>query len=186
LGQGFRFGTAAALPPHAPAAWTLPAFRHREQSIAGSPFEVVRDHSPVRTARRSTVLALSHHVESLASPAIDPPMLLSALQHGKHFSESTRDRYRKLAERSVLVAVFGEMLPRNLGRGIRTVTLDSADPLGNEWTVVALGPHISAALIAREQPGSTGRNGDREFDMVLTYDRNLVTSAARALMYRLV
>ena len=66
------------------------------------------------------------------------------------------------------------------------MTLDSADPLGNEWTVVALGPHISAALIAREQPGSTGRNGDREFDMVLTYDRNLVTSAARALMYRLV
>jgi len=186
LGQGFRFGAAAPLSPGAPSSWSLPTGLRREQSIAGSPFDVVRHHSPVRTARRSTVLALSHHVESLATPAFDPPILLSALQHRKHFTETTRDRYRKLAERSVLVAVFGEMLPSDLGRGVRSVTLDSADPLGNEWTVIALGPHISAALIAREQPGSTGRNGDREFDMVLTYDRKLVTAAARALMYRLV
>ncbi len=154
--------------------------------MAGSLFDAVRDHAAVRTARRSTVIALSHHVESLASPAFDPPILLTALQHGKHFSVTTQNRYRKLAKRSVLVAVFGEMLPRNLGPGIRGVTLDSSDPLRDEWTVIALGPHISAALIAREQPGSTGCNGDREFDMVLTYDRNLVTSIASALMYRLL
>ncbi len=186
LGQGFRFGAAAPLSPSPPASWSLPADLRRDQSIAGSPFDAVRDRLPMRTVRRSTVMALSHHVESLASPAFDPPMLLTALQHRKHFSTTTRHRYRKLAERSVLVAVFGQMLPRDLGRGVRGVTLDSADPMGDEWVVIALGPHISAALIAREHPVSSDRNGDQLFDMVLTYDRRLVTSAARALIYRLL
>src|SRR6478609_1546122 len=71
-GQGYRFGAAAPLPPSTPAPWwSLPAAPRHEQSIADSPFDAVRDHSPVRT-RRSTVLALAHHVESLASPAFDP------------------------------------------------------------------------------------------------------------------
>ena len=120
-GQGYRFGAAAPLPPSTPTAWwSLPAAPRREQSMAGSPFDAVRDHSPVRT-RRSTVLALSHHVESLASPAFDPPILLTAMQHGRHFGETTRARYRRLAERSALVAVFGESLPQKLAPGIRGV-----------------------------------------------------------------
>ena len=61
------------------------------------------------------MLALSPHVESLARPAFDPPILLSTLQHGKHLTLASRDRYRSLAKRSVLVAVFGEKLPRELG-----------------------------------------------------------------------
>ena len=186
-GQGYRFGAAAPLPPSTPAAWwSLPAAPRREQSMPGSPFDAVRDHSPVSTARRSTVLALCHHVESLASPAFDPPILLTAMQHGRHFGETTRDRYRRLAEGSALVAVFGESLPQKLEPGIRGVILDAADPVSDEWAVIALGPHISAAMVAREQPSSSGRNGDQHFDMVLTYDRKLVTAAARALMDRLV
>lgn len=184
LGQGFRFGAVAPLPSGTPASWSLPSLLRREHSITGSPFDAVRGRSPVRKVSRSTVAALSHHVESLARPALDPPILLTALQHRKYFSETRRDRYRRLAERSVMVAVFGEMLPRGLGPGIRSVTLDSADPLRNECTVIALGPHTSAALIAREHPDSPS-NGDQLFDMVLTYDRELVVSAARALMYRI-
>ena len=185
-GQGYRFGAAAPLPPSTPAPWwSLPAAPRHEQSIADSPFDAVRDHSPVRT-RRSTVLALAHHVESLASPAFDPPILLTAMQRGRHFGETTRARYRRLAERSALVAVFGESLPQKLAPGIRGVPLDAADPLSDQWAVIALGPHISAAMIAREQPSSSDRYGDQHFDMVLTYDRELVTAAARALMDRLV
>ena len=86
-GQGFRLGAAAPLPPGTPAAWWSCRLPRREQSVAGSPFDAVRDHSPVRTRRR-TVLALAHHVESLASPALDPPILLTALQRGRHFGET--------------------------------------------------------------------------------------------------
>ena len=68
----------------------------------------------------------------------------------------------------------------------RARPLDAADPLSDQWAVIALGPHISAAMIAREQPCSSGRYGDQHFDMVLTYDRELVTAAARALMDRLL
>ncbi|MDZ4264145.1 MAG: DICT sensory domain-containing protein, partial [Mycobacterium sp.] len=185
LGQGFRFGAAAPLPSGSPVPWSLPAVPGREQPIAASPFEVVRARSPVRTTRRSTVIALSHHVESLARPAFDPPILLTALQHRRHFSETRWNRYRRLAERSVLVAVFGETLPRGLGPGIRGVNLNSTDPLCHEWTIIALGPHTSAAVIAREHAGPAATKGEEQFDMVLTYDRELVTAAARALMYRI-
>jgi len=65
------------------------------------------------------------------------------------------------------------------------VRLDSADPLCNEWIVVALGPHISAAVIAREHARPARTTGEGRFDIVLTYDRELVISAARALMYRI-
>lgn len=185
LGQGYRFGSAAPLPPSTPASWSLPT-NPRQQAIADSPFDAVRGHAPVRTVRRSTVVALSHHIERLARPGFDAPILLAALQHKKFFSDSMRDRYRRIAERSVLVAVFGEQVPWVLGPGIRGVPVDSEDPLCNEWTVIALGPHTSAALIAREQPGSARSNGDQPFDMVLTYDRKLVTEAARTLMYRIL
>lgn len=184
LGQGFRFGAAAPLPPSAPAQWSLPTTLRRQRSIAESPFDVVCNRAPIRKARQSTLIALSHHVENLATPAFDPPILLTALQHEAYFTEATRNRYRKIAARSVMVAVFGELLPRGLGPGIRTLTLDSADPLRNEWAVIALGPHTSAALIARGHPDPPTR-GDQLFDMVLTYDRDLVTSAARTLMHRI-
>ena len=64
--------------------------------------------------------------------------------------------------------------------------LDAADPLSDQWAVIALGPHISAAMIAREQPSSSGRNGDQHFDMVLTYDRKLVTACCTRPHDRLV
>ena len=119
---------------------------------SGSPFDAVRGHSPVRTARRSTVLALCHHVESLASPAFDPPILLTAMQHDRHFGETTRDRYRRLAEGSALVAVFGQQLPQQLAPGIRGVPLAAADPPRDQWAVIALGPHISAARPPANNP----------------------------------
>ena len=63
------------------------------------------------------------------------------------------------------------------------------DPLRGEWNVVVVGPHDAAALLAREVqgPGDTHgddsrREDDREFDTVLTHDRELVLAAARSMM----
>lgn len=52
--------------------------------------------------------------------------------------------------------------------------------------MVALGPHTAAALIARENPQAQADASDdeRRFDFVITYDRALVTAAARTLLNR--
>ena len=59
----------------------------------------------------------------------------------------------------------------------------SSDPLCAEWTVVVLGPHTAAALLGRERTDNdSAADDDRRFDFVVTYDRSLVTMAARNLL----
>lgn len=72
-------------------------------------------------------------------------------------------------------------MPANPAPGVRSIALDPYDPLAIEWTVVVCGAHHAAALIAID----LGDDGDREFEFVVTYDRTLVTAAARALIERL-
>lgn len=49
---------------------------------------------------------------------------------------------------------------------------------------MVLGAHTAAALMARDL-GDAGVDGDREFEFVVSYDRALVTAAARSLVGRL-
>ena len=115
-------------------------------------------------------------------------MVFTALQRDEYFSEATRGRYRKLGACCPLVAVFGRDMPTDLGPGVRGVTLHPSAPLCTEWTVVVLGPHYSAALIARERSDAVEmlrHDDDRRFDFVITYDRALVTAAARNLLDRI-
>lgn len=189
LGQGYLFGRPGPLEQDATLTWTLPR-RASPIGFSGlSPFDLVAGTSPVRTARKATLMALSRHIESQAAQAADPPLLFTALQRSEYFTGATRDRYRRLAETCPLMAVFGLDLPSDLGSGVRGVRLDPSDPLCAEWTVVALGPHNATALIAREHDDNDDhhrRDHDRRFDFVITYDRSLVTAAARGLLGRML
>ncbi|KAA0095980.1 EAL domain-containing protein [Mycolicibacterium sp. P1-18] len=188
LGQGYKFGRPGALDHYPLAAgWSLPV-RPPSRAIAfGSPFDLVRDRATIRTGRKQTLTAFSRHIESQAHDSTDTPILLTALQHAKHFTGRTRRAYRDLAGRSSMVAVFGANMPADFGSGVRGVALESTDALAKEWTVLALGPHLAAALIAREHDDDgeeTRRDGDRRFDFVITYDRAIVTAAACNLLAR--
>ena len=188
LGQGYFFGRPGPLGQDPTATWSRSTPRQIRGSGIGSPFDLVAGTSPVRTARKAILTSLSRHIESQVEHAADPPMLFTALQRNEYFSGDTRQYYRTLAETCPLVAVFGADMPTDLGSGVRGVCLDAADPLQSEWTVVALGPLYSAALIARERHDDRGRNrrdGDRQFDFVITYDRPVVTAAARSLLERM-
>jgi hypothetical protein len=50
--------------------------------------------------------------------------------------------------------------------------------------VAVVSPHFAAALVARDL-GDAGPDGDRRFDFVLTYDRDLVVDVAACLMSRI-
>lgn len=189
LGQGRHFGWPAALESDmAINPWTEWGKAERRVSPdPGSPFGLLGQHHPPKTARKKTVVAFSQHIETQAARAADPPIVLTALQRSQHLTPRTMARYRDLAARSPLVAVFGAQMPPEPASGIRGIALDVDDPLTAEWTVVTLGPHTAAALIAREHPGNTAdtADSDRRFDFVMTYDRALVTAAARNLLSRI-
>ncbi len=188
LGQGYRFGRPGPLEDPATVGWRrVSRPPHRGPSPA-SPFCHLVERERVRTARKATLMAFSRHIETQAAHSADPSMVLSAMQSAQHVTKSTRQRYCELARTSPLVAIFGEDVPVDLGPGVRGGPLHPADPLCSEWIVLALGSHNAAALIARERDGSDDAlpEGDRRFDFVITYERALVTAAARNLLDRLL
>ena len=186
LGQGFLFGRPGPLPLRSnTVAWSPPAVPTSVDGAFGSPFDAVVDDPFVRTGRKRTLLAMSRHLEEQACNSTDTPMVLTALQDGRHFGPATRDRYALLAARCPLVAVFGSNLVANDPPAVRTVELPAGDPLSAQWVVLTLGPHTAAALIARERRGGpTLVEDDRLFDFVVTHDRTVITAAAVALLNR--
>jgi EAL domain-containing protein (putative c-di-GMP-specific phosphodiesterase class I) len=188
LGQGFKFGhpgPISAIPP-LPAEWAVP--RPAIRKSARTPYDLAESGPvPCRIGRKQVLIALSAHIEAQAGCTADPPIVLATLQQYRYFSTGTRQRYVELAEFCPLVAVFGQGLPERLDSGIRGVALRSDDPLCEEWTVVALGPQLAVALIARERPGSVESSEyDRQFEFVLTYERRMVTEVAHSLLARML
>lgn len=188
LGQGWRFGRARSIADGSrPVRWTMPNRRTSVPAEPRSPFEVAARTCVPRTVRKTTLLAFSEHIESQAQHSVDPPMVMTALQRVEYFTPGTRTRYHVLAQRCPLVAVFGADLPEDLGGRVRGVPLDGSDPVCREWTVLVLGPHTAAALIARERGTDDAEvdDADRRFDVVMTYDRSVVTRCARSLLDRM-
>lgn len=190
LGQGWRYGRPAALNGRVPAAWSPPPREDGPPPAAASPFDLVASRTSVRTARKRTLHAFTRHIERQASRVADPPMVLAALQRAEHYTTRTRTQYRALADTCPLVAIFAAGLPIDPQSKVREISLEPSDPLCEEWTVVVLGPHHCVALLARELESDVHRtdivDDDRRFEFAITYDRDLVTAAARNMLDRML
>ncbi|WP_407345328.1 EAL domain-containing protein [Pengzhenrongella phosphoraccumulans] len=152
--------------------------------LHSSPCQLLEKVRQVRRAPKSLLLPLSLSLEQMALQARVPPVLLAGFEHAKFFTPATVRRYTELAVRLPFVCALGRDMPAVPAPGVRGAALSPQDPLATEWTVVVLGAHKAAALIARDL-GHDGDDGDREFEFVVSYDRTLVTAAAHSLIGRL-
>jgi EAL domain-containing protein (putative c-di-GMP-specific phosphodiesterase class I) len=189
MGQGYRFGRPGELDT-APETAAVPDVRRMEpERVEPSVFGVTTHGLTTRVVRKRTLLELSRHIERLAESAESAPIVLTTLQQHSNFSLTTQRRYTALADRSPLVLVFGIGVPEDLPPRVRWVDIAADDPLSSEWTIVVLGPHTAAALVAQEQVSSPYSpslpDGERRFEAAITFDRARVTRAARTLMARL-
>lgn len=189
MGQGYRFGRPGELDT-APDTSGVPAWRSTVEPSAGaSIFDMAAPNLTTRVVRKRTLLELSRHIERLAETAESAPIVLTTVQKHTNFNRETRQRYATLAERSPLILVFGVGVPSELTPSVRWVDIAPDDPLSSEWTIVVLGPHTAAALVAQERYPAESHtfmsDGDRRFEAAITFDRATVTRAARMLMTRL-
>lgn len=152
--------------------------------LGATPYDLLTASRSTRRAPKRLLLPLSQTLEVAAMQARVPPMLLACFQKAQHFSPATALRYTALGDRLPFVCVLGEDMSAVPAPNVRGAALHRDDPLTLEWTVVILGAHESAALIARDC-GDTGVDSEREFEFVVTHDRGLVTSVAHALVGRL-
>lgn len=186
LGQGWHFGmpTPTPTPAAGPVAVTLPPEPLGVTGPAASPFAALPPGSGLRRSTKALLVEMSLHLERQAASLGGLCLVASTFQEAANFTRSTARRYTELAELTGFVCVFGRELTSEPASGVRSGELEADDPVYEEWDVVVLSPHFSAALLARDlrTPG-TGET-EREFEYALTYDRGTVIRAAQSLLLR--
>jgi hypothetical protein len=186
LGQGWLFGRPGPLPGDAPAQGAEGmSLRAHEPLPAGTPFELIADQRRVRRGDKRLLLALSRQLEAEAIALGGEAVVLAAFQHADFFTPRSRERYETLARGAALVGALGFGLGEEPAPGVRGAGLRRDEALLREWDVAVVGPHFAGAFVARDL-GDTGADSDRRFDFFVTYERELVVRAARALMARIV
>ncbi|WP_213004292.1 sensor domain-containing phosphodiesterase [Paractinoplanes toevensis] len=180
IGQGWHYGRPGPLPAHARAGSSLPFIEPPRLSV-DTPFTIVSRKRPVTRTTKGRLMPMSRHLEALAGDGTQPPVLLACFQEARHFTPATATRFARIAMHSPLVAALGTGLGTEPAPGVHGTAFGPNDPLVGEWNVIVVGPHLAAALVARDL-GDDGPDRERRFDFALTHDRALVLEAARALL----
>jgi EAL domain-containing protein (putative c-di-GMP-specific phosphodiesterase class I) len=188
LGQGWLFGRPGPLPDDVAGrrcSLSVPLVAPPAPTGGRTPYEIVAARRPTAEATKGMLLPLSRHLEAKAADPAEPPVLLASFQEGGHLTPATARRYSAIAGTAALVAALGTELPATPAPGVRGVALAGDDPLRGEWNVIVASPHFAGALVARDL-ADTGPDAGRRFTYALTYDRDLVLAAARALLHWIV
>src|SRR5918995_6338670 len=187
LGQGWFFGRPGPGPVEGAAAGSLVLPSQLPDTVSEdidvSPFACLPIDVPLREAPKALLIELSKQLEREALRLGAASVVAATFQEARHFTPATTLRYRDLVERTGFVCALGEDLPVEPLPGLRGAALDPADPVRGEWDVTVLGPHFSAALLARDL-GDDGPDAQRRFAYALTYDRDTVIRATAALLAR--
>ena len=186
LGQGWLFGRPEEHPAARPQAPRLvlpppPA----AATLDRSPFECLLPGTVVRRSTKRLLIELSRQLEREAGRIGDTCVVAATFQEARHFTPATQRRYADLAERVGFVCALGEGMTAEPVPGVRGAVLMPDDPVRGEWDLVVIGPHFSAALLARDL-GDLGPDDRRRFEFALTYERDVVAEAATALLSRVV
>jgi hypothetical protein len=145
-----------------------------------TPYDVVTRHEPARPTAKSLLLALCRGLEreALASP---PRAALVTLQDARHLTRSTLEVYAGLARAGTRVTMVGRGLRAWLAPGVRGVTLDDDDPIGDVWSLAFLGGERPVALAALDLFSEGVVETDRAFEVAMSRDPSVVLDAARTL-----
>jgi EAL domain-containing protein (putative c-di-GMP-specific phosphodiesterase class I) len=184
LGQGWMFGRpgVGAAPGYGVQELLLP--ETPVVDMAGvSPFSCLPVGTVLRRSPKWLLIELSKQLEREAMNIGETCVLAAAFQEARHFTTATKQRYRDLGARCGFVSAIGAGLTAQPVLGVRGGTLDSGDPVRGEWDLVVVGPHFTAALLARDL-GDGGPDLDRMFEFALTYQRETVVAAAHGLLSR--
>ena len=183
VGQGWLFGHPHEVRPSPPVRDVVRLLDAPALPREPTPYDIVRSRRAVGTAPKSTLVALSHHLEEVVAPG-QSAVVLSTFQSSACFSSLVAGRYARLARTSTMVAALGPSLGPEPVAGVRGAQLAADDPVADDWTVLVVGPHVAAGLVARDL-GDSGPDGDRRYSFCLTHDRDLVLDCARSLLLRI-
>ncbi|MCA1701995.1 MAG: EAL domain-containing protein, partial [Actinobacteria bacterium] len=187
LGQGWLLGRPDGLPetlPQPKAKIPIASLPQKSSTLL-TPYQILSTTKEVNQGNERMLLEMTRHLENHALTLRESPVILSTFQDVAKFQGESMQLYEDLARRASLVAAFGSGMPDEPAPGVRGGAIAAGDPLQDEWDVVAVGPHFSAAIAALDL-GVVGPAGERRFNYAVTYDREVVLNLAFSLLSRVL
>ena len=184
LAQGWYFGRPAPLPGSVPNVGSPVRRGLPPRGATPSPARLAHARRQPTVGRKDVLLSITRALEAQALGLGGHAVIASTFQHRRHFTERSRARYERLARELALTVVLGTEIPEAPAPGVHGASLPAGDPLAGEWDVAVLGPHYAGALVARDLEDRVP-DGERRFEFVLTFDRDLVIEIAASLISRL-
>jgi DICT domain-containing protein len=104
---------------------------------------------------KNTLVSLCHALEDCILECDNPPLVVTAFQRGKWYLQEA-DRYADLADKSHQVVImasddagFAEH-PTSQKPNLDIVTLQTTDPVSEEWHLIIFGPTYTAMVLCQE------------------------------------
>lgn len=184
LGQGFLFGRPAAEPKPMPATdIPLPIYSAGLPYTWRTPFELASAYRPVRHGTTPLLAAVSRELERQAVRKSRTSLLISSFPDADRWVSHMNEVYEDLASELAFAAVLAVGMPPEPVPGLRGIDIHDDDPVRGTWNVIVISAHFASMLAAKERPAARG--GEREYDFIFTYDRDLIVECAQALTLRI-
>lgn len=182
FGQGYLYGRPGPLPENVPTLRDVLPIRQFVAPVDDvTPFGALSTRLTARTAAESEISYVGAWLHEQAAATGNPGLALANFHDTQWVTDEDRKTLRHVVDSNTLTFISAGDVPTAVGANLRTHRRHAANPLSREWVVIVLQAHFAAAFAARNRGGwSTAR--EPRFDFVLTHDRDLVVTAARALL----
>lgn len=132
---------------------------------------------PVIRCTKATLVHLSHTLEDLVLSRRRPAMIFAGFQESTYWRAET-ERYQELAQVAQQVCIFaGPPLPPESKAASLHITLNSDDPLRQEWFLTILSEAFSVVLSGQECQVGAPDEAARQFDTLWSFEPQVVNSA---------
>jgi EAL domain-containing protein (putative c-di-GMP-specific phosphodiesterase class I) len=184
-GQGWQLGRPAASPrtPDHPSS-PLPLINPRPHRPTQRLITLVTRREPPQHLTREAVDRLSHYVVDHAASMGDDVLVVACVQHARYLTGELIRRLEQLSRRVAVVEILGAGIEERIAGTVRGTRLQVEDPLVCEWVIAVIGLQESVALVATDLGDDRDDEARRRYDLAITYEPELVTDVARALLTR--
>ena len=187
FGTGTRFGTPSRTPTPVEATREDPVAAHftRNRPAQGTPFTIAQSLRRDPMVMDGNMLdAQLRSLEERALTAGRSTVVIGVFAGHEQLPESTTERYARIADSSgytVMLSNGFDVPPVAAAWG---GSVDTSDPLGEEFASIIVGPDWSGMTVAKRRP-APGPDGRTEFDVHVTTERYTCVDAARSVMSRI-
>jgi EAL domain-containing protein (putative c-di-GMP-specific phosphodiesterase class I) len=184
-GQGWRFGPAVTMTAApAPTAAQIPMINPRPHLPSRRLIHLLARTDTAQQGDRDSIDRLSCYLFEHAAEMGPNTLVIVGVQNAGFINPPVRAALRKLASRVAYMAVLGadvgaQSIPRAHG-----VRLAPTDPLVSEWVIAMIGLQEAIAVVASDAGDELDAGPARRYQYAVTYDPQLVTDIARALLSR--